>query len=439
MTPVYLLRDPELFKQIAIKDFDSFEDHKFVLDPEADSLIGNTVFMMCGQKWRDMRTTLSPAFTGCKMRLMFELVRECAVASTEYFNNETMQTREHVVEIKEFYARYTNDVIASCAFGLKINSLDDRHNTFFETGSRLQNLGSPKSFLNIVCQRVLPWIMRPLGIEFISAEVRRVFSSLVLQNMAERQQLGISRPDLIDILMKVRRDQSTAVDATANGVKRQWRDIELISQCFVFFLAGFDTSTWLLVSTTYELALNADIQDKLMDEVDRMTKTLNGREITYEDMKTMKYLDMVVNEVLRIRPPAAFIDRVCTKDYTLSDGYSVNVEIKKGSLFWIPLYCFHHNPNYFPDPERFDPERFSDENRAQMNSAHYIPFGSGPRTCIGMRFALMEVKAILYFLLKQFRFEVAPNTEIPMTLVSSPFGIQPRNGLNVKVVSRKHT
>lgn len=435
MTPVYFLRDPELFKQISIKDFDSFEDHKFVLEPETDSLIGNTVFMMRGQKWREMRATLSPAFTCSKMKLMFELIRECATASSTFFMKQTEKTGECQVEIKDFFARYTNDVIASCAFGLKINSHTDTHNTFFETGSRLQNLGSKTAFLNIVCQRLIPGIMRFLGIQFIKADIRKTFSNLVLQNMEQRQKNGIIRPDLIDILMKVRQSECDPNNISLG--KRRWLDIELISQCFVFFLAGFDTSTWLLLSTTYELALNRDIQEKLINEVDRMTKMLNGREIAYDDMKTMKYLDMVISEVLRIRPPATFIDRVCTKDYTLSDGENVNLQIEKGSLFWIPIFGFHHNPNYFPNPDKFDPERFNDENKLNINPAHYIPFGSGPRTCIGNRFALMEVKIILYFMLKIYRFEVAPNTEIPMKLVSSPFGIQPKNGLNVKVVYRE--
>lgn len=313
--------------------------------------------------------------------------------------------------------------------------MEDKHNTFFETGCRLQHLGSTKSFINIVCQRVMPWVMRSLGIEFINADVRQVFTELVLRNMDERKRLGISRPDLIDILMKVRKT-SCDVPSSTKSDKRDWEDFELVSQCFVFFLAGFDTSTWLLVSTTYELALNSDIQDKLVDEVDRMTQMLDGNAITYDDMKKMKYLDMVVAEVLRIRPPAVFIDRVCTKDYTLSDGYNVNVRIDKGASLWIPIYSFHHNPDYFPNPERFDPERFNDENRANIDSAHYIPFGLGPRTCIGNRFALMEVKIMIYFLLKKFRFDVSSKTEIPMTLVSSPFGIQPRNGLHVKLVSR---
>lgn len=434
MTPVYFVRDPQLFKQIAIKDFDSFEDHKFVLAPEADSLIGNTVFMMRGQKWRDMRQTLSPAFTCSKMKMMFELIRECAMASTTHFTRETAKTGACHVEIKEFFARYTNDVIASCAFGLKINSLEDKHNTFFETGSRLQNLGSKKAFINIVCQRLMPKLMKFLGIEFINADIRQIFSNLVLHNMEERQNKGINRSDFIDILMKVRRAQNDP--NVVNISKRVWRDIELISQCFVFFLAGFDTSTWLLTSTTYELALNPKIQDQLIDEVDRMTNALNGGDITYDEMKSMKYLDMVICEVLRIRPPAVYIDRVCTKDYTLSLSDNEKLHIEKGSLFWIPIYSYHHNPEFFPNPDQFDPERFSDENRAKMNPAHYIPFGSGPRTCIGNRFAMMEVKIILYYMLKMFRFEVASNTEIPMRLVSSPFGIQPRNGLNVKIEFR---
>lgn len=98
----------------------------------------------------------------------------------------------------------------------------------------------------------------------------------------------------------------------------------------------------------------------------------------------------------------------------LKDGEGLNLKIEKGMNIWASSYNFHLDPNYFADPYHFDPERFSDENRHKINPAHYVPFGSGPRNCIGSRFALMELKGLLYFLLKDFKLQVSHKTQVPM-------------------------
>lgn len=198
------------------------------------------------------------------------------------------------------------------------------------------------------------------------------------------------------------------------------------------FLAGFDTVMWLLVSFAYELALNPDIQQRLIDEVD----ATNSTDVTYEELNKMKYMEMVLNEVLRVHSPAVFIDRLCTKNFTLNDD-KLSLEFVKGDHLWIPIYCFHYNAEYFPEPEKFDPARFSDENKGNINSAHFVPFGQGPRQCIGNRFAQMEVKVLIYYLLRNFTLNVSAKTEIPLTIKSSPFGLAPANGLHL-ILRRRH-
>lgn len=426
MRPTYMLRDPELYKQIAVKNFDSFVDHQFIIEPQMDSLMGNTLFLMRGEKWRKMRSTLSPAFTGCRMRHMFELVRDCALESKNFLL-ETIYTTvgcESTVEITDFYSRVTNDTIASCAFGLKINSLIDRNNEFYETGCKLQHLNSLKSFAKIWCLRAFPWLFEKLHIEFVDPEIRKVFSNLVLQNIESRRVNQIVRPDLIDLLVREKRGSA-------------WTDEEIISQAFVFFLAGFDTTMWVLTAFSYELALNPGIQQRLIDEIDKVEMKLENKKMTYEEMNKIKYLDMVLMEVLRVHSPAVLIDRLCSKRFHLTDGEQVNVNIEKGDHIWIPIYCFHHNPNYFANPEVFNPERFSDENRKDIDPAHYVPFGIGPRSCIGNRFAMMEVKVIIHNMLSQFSFHKTQQTEIPMKIKSSPFGLSPINGLILSIKRRK--
>lgn len=426
MRPIYVLRDPELYKHIAIKNFDSFVDHRFIIEPQMDSLMGNTLFLMRGERWRKMRTTLTPAFTGSKMRHMFELVRECAVEAKNFL----LETQfcsvgdESSVEITDFYSRVTNDTIASCAFGLKINSLTDRHNEFFETGSTMQHLNSLKSFVRIWCLRAFPWLCKKMHIEFVDSKIRKVFSNLVLQNIELRRVNKIVRPDLIDLL----------VNAKSGSM---WSDDEIISQAFVFFLAGFDTTMWVLTALTYELALNPDIQARLISDIEDIEKNLDNKPITYDDLNKIKYLDMIVMEVLRIHSPAVIIDRLCSKHFHLTDGEKVDVHFQKGDHIWVPIYCFHHNPKYFPNPETFNPERFSDQNRKNIEPGYYVPFGIGPRACIGGRFALMEVKLIIYYMLTQFTFRSSSQTEIPMKIKSSPFGLSPRNGLVLSIKRRK--
>ena len=142
------------------------------------------------------------------------------------------------------------------------------------------------------------------------------------------------------------------------------------------------------------------------------------RDISYEEIRDLKYLDTVVSEALRKWPPAGVTDRVCTKDLEYKDG-DLELHFKKGDNLWIPIYAFHHDPKFFPEPDRFYPERFSEENRETMAHADaYMPFGLGPRSCIANRFALMEVKALIYFIVLNFELVPTKKTNIPVKITN---------------------
>lgn len=136
-------------------------------------------------------------------------------------------------------------------------------------------------------------------------------------------------------------------------------------------------------SITYNLAKNPDIQEELYREIHEVAATLNGKQVTYEALHRMKFLDMVVSEGLRIQPPAPQIDRSCSKDYTMDLGNGKSVEFKKDDVIFLPYYLLHHDAEYFPNPEHFNPYRFSDENKDSIVTGSYLPFGMGPRACIG--------------------------------------------------------
>lgn len=141
-------------------------------------------------------------------------------------------------------------------------------------------------------------------------------------------------------------------------------------------------------------------------------------------------------ETLRKWPPAIATDRQCQKTYRMTDEKGHVVTLEKGDAISIPTIAIHRDPEYFVDPERFDPERFSDERKGEIEPFTYMPFGTGPRNCIGSRFALMECKAFLFHLLTNFTFEVAETSTVPMILEPSLFQLRAKNGFNIHLKPR---
>lgn len=188
--------------------------------------------------------------------------------------------------------------------------------------------------------------------------------------------------------------------------------------------------------TGHELAVNPDIQERLRREVDDVNEKLNGQPLSYETLQSMKYLDMVISESLRKWPPAVAIDRMCNIPYVLENWDGTKVQLNVDDGIWIPVYAFHHDPKYFPNPGLFDPERFSDENKHKINPLTYLPFGMGPRNCIGSRFALMEAKAIIFHLMSSFYLEKSPKTQHPIKLMKKSFNMLPEKGFWLQLRAR---
>ncbi|XP_058837422.1 probable cytochrome P450 9f2 [Topomyia yanbarensis] len=460
LKPMYMPRDPDVIKKIGVKDFDFFMDHTPMMsngNPEeevgGDSLFSNSLFALRGQKWRDMRSTLSPAFTGSKMRHMFELVAECARSMVDFFNTEANAGKGLELEMKDTFSRFGNDVIATVAFGIEVNSLKDRENEFFVAGKKLLDFQKITVLIKMLLMRSVPWLMQKLGIEIMDSNLTGYFKKMIVDNMKQRDVHNIVRNDMIHMLMEVRKgslkhlkdelDQKDAGFATVEESSvgktthtRIWTENELIAQCFLFFLAGFDTVSTAMTFLAYELTANPDIQNRLHDEIVQTNQLLNGTPLTYEVLQKMVYLDMVVSESLRKWPPALGSDRYCTKDYVYDDGAGTRFTIEKDQTILIPTYAIHHDPKYYPNPEMFDPERFSETNRSKIDIATYLPFGVGPRNCIGSRLALMEVKLILYYLLKDFSLEPTEKTQIPLQLSKNMFALQAEKGVWVGIKPR---
>lgn len=203
--PKYLIREPELIKQIAIKDFDHFVDHSITVDHNIEPLFGRSLFMMRGQRWRMMRATVSPAFTSSKMRLMCSLVNECAEQFCEELKKE-VGSEGHAKEydLTKLFSCFANDAIATSAFGVQLNSMVDKDNDFYKFGEVLSKFKIIQGFKFLGFQSV-PLLMKWLKITFFSRKESEYFRNLVNGNMKYREENKIIRHDMINLLMEARK------------------------------------------------------------------------------------------------------------------------------------------------------------------------------------------------------------------------------------------
>jgi len=323
-----------------------------------------------------------------------------------------------VLELKEFYTRYTNDVIATAAFGIGVDSFKQPTNEFYMMGQDVTFVGGFRA-LKWLAYVSMPKLMEKLPISVMPTKVTKFFTSLVLDTIATREREGIVRPDMLQLLMQAQKG-TLQEDNSSGSKKMKLEDEDIIAQVLLFFLAGFDTASTLLCFASHQLAVHLEVQTRLQEEIDE-TLQENGGKFTYEALHNMKYLDMVVNETLRLYPPAAAVDRVCVRPYILKSDPPM--EIHPGEVLFIPIIGLHRDPKYYSDPERFDPERFNDENKHNINPLAYLPFGIGPRSCIGNRFALMETKLALVYLLSRFSLKVVAKTPIPIKIIQKGFNM----------------
>ncbi|KAM0726381.1 Cytochrome P450 6k1 [Formica fusca] len=401
--PFLLIRDQELIKNIFMKDFKYFSDRYFTADKE-DRLGYANLFFLKNPTWKMLRLKMTPFFTPSKLKKMVNLIEECATNLTEYLDSLNLENKGKIVETRELSSKFTTDVIGSTAFGLNTNSFKDTNIEFYKHGRMIFGI---EHGLELIAVLYMPILARLAGLTIFGKQTDAFLRKVFWETIVRREKSGEKRNDLIDILIELKRIHG---DEDIGGFKFNGDD--LLAQAAIFFAAGFETSATTLSFALYELALHPEIQNKLRKEILQMLVKSNGK-ITYEMIMSLPYLDMVFSETLRMYPPVEHLNRITTETYNVPNS---NLVIEKGTPVFISVRGLHYEPKYFPDPDKFDPERFNEENKRDRPAYVYLPFGEGPRACIGIRLGLLEMKLALIKILS--RFEVSPceKTLIPMKL-----------------------
>ncbi|KYN13096.1 Cytochrome P450 6k1 [Trachymyrmex cornetzi] len=416
--PILLLRDHEIIKSILIKDFNIFCDRYATGNPK-DRIGNSSLFLINNPTWKILRAKLSPFFTSGKLKKMFGLMLECGNHLNEYLDSLKLDGKGQIIEAKDISSKLTMDVISSTAYGLDVNTFKDPNLDFRKYGRKMFMNNYPRA-LEILTMFFLPDIARIARLKLFGTETTAFLRKLFWETMTRRMESDEKRHDLIDILIELKKNSH---DDKIEGFELDG-DV-LMAQALSFFSAGFDTSAMPVVFTLYELALQPDIQNILRKEIHQALNNFD-RKMTYDMITSLPYMDMVISETLRKYPPLGFLNRKTMETYQIPN---FNLVLEKDMPVYIPMHALHYDPEYFPNPEKFDPKRFNEKNKRNMPSCVYFPFGDGPHACIGIRFGLLLIKLALIKMLNKYEVTPCEKTTIPVIIDPAMSMTGPLNGV----------
>ncbi|XP_026748482.2 cytochrome P450 6k1-like [Galleria mellonella] len=405
--PELIIRDPKLVKRVLVSDFGSFYNRGFVPNKDVIEPVLRNLFSAEGDLWKMLRIRMSPTFTSGKLKVMFPLIVERA---------EKLQSRifklasnENSIDVKELIARYATDFIGSCGFGLDSDSLNDENSDFRKLGRKIFAPG-PIDAVVAVLKDMFPVLCKDLKFFYrLEAEAKELAQNI--QKARNYQPIG--RNDYVDMMLAIKNQgnveiesiEKTKPDGKPELVSIQFDDDIFMAQLMVFFAAGFETSSSSSAMTLHLLAYHPEEQAKVQEDIDRVLVKYNNK-LSFDAVKEMTYLEMAFKESMRIFPPLGYVSRRCSKNYTFEDlGFTID----EGINVMIPIQGLHMDPKYWDNPEEYRPERFHPDNE---HKDIYLPFGNGPRNCVGSRLGLMQAMTGLAAVLSKFTVKPAPESRL---------------------------
>uniref|UniRef100_A0A8D8Q5Q5 Probable cytochrome P450 6a14 n=1 Tax=Cacopsylla melanoneura TaxID=428564 RepID=A0A8D8Q5Q5_9HEMI len=396
LQPTFIPLSAEMSCAIAIKDFSHFPDRDFHNDPNFDVLMNN-ISTISGPDWKYQRTKLSPTFTSGKLRGMTVAINDSCDMFINYMK-KNYSGKE--VDTESLIQDCIMCFIGKVVCGMNYYDIENPDPVFKKICSTFSQPSWRLSF-RMILQFISPKLA--IKMKFFPPYVENYFRELTVESMKAKARTQGDTKDFLQLLINLHKE-----DEMNNDKEGHFSMNAVIGNLFVFLLAGQETSTQAVTMLLYNLSKHPDVKHKLAKEIDTVLTTV-PHELSYDDaMKKFPYLNQVLEESMRLYPLIFALNRICTKEYTVP-GTDITIDV--GTSVIIPVTALHRDARYWTDPDKFDPERFSPENKERIVPGSYVPFGLGPRMCIGNRLALLDMKILLIKLLHSF--DVSPTERTP--------------------------
>ncbi|KAH7950110.1 hypothetical protein HPB49_019699 [Dermacentor silvarum] len=435
--PFLLIKDLDFLEYAYIKNFQNFTARGVTMRTDQQHpVVGQMVIHVRGDKWRRMRSCVTSGFTTSKLKQMVPHIAESAEVFMDMV--EPYAGTEEEVNLRLQFQALSMDYIGQAAFGIETCFQRELDDVFFTTARRvLPGVMTGPAHMIAQSTTTLGKAMKPfywfLG-QFGSLTFK-VFSKETTKMIEMRKaHPELRKPDILQNLLDAELEDEALSEAvtksgpqqTADHMKKRVRALsprEVIMNATLLFMGGFETTSIAMCYLTFLLAKHQDVQDRLREEVKEAVS--QSGTLDYEMLtKKLKYLIQVVEEGLRLYPPAV----VATSRQAEEDFEWNGMKFKAGTCIMSPTYQLHRDPRYWVDPDTFDPERFSPENESSIHKMAFQPFGVGPRHCVGFQMARLELRYTLARLVQRYRVELGESQKGEMRMGGYAMISAPENG-----------
>ncbi|XP_020809209.1 probable cytochrome P450 309a2 [Drosophila serrata] len=420
--PQILVLDPELAHEVLVGNFRCFKDSltsSYIKDAKWDKYTPLNPFWAAGESWRRLRTDAQAGISGHRLKQGYAIWEQGGKMLTDYMNRQ-MTDHGQILETRDLCFRYTAHVMADFIWGIDAGTLTRPS----EQPNKLQLMASrwtSFAFYMIsifMASIVAPCFRRLLRFRFYPKETDEFFSNLTRESIEMRLKGGrdATRTDYLSHLLQLRDQKQATHD-------------ELVGHALTVLLDGYDTSGAALLHALYYLSEHPGAQQKLRMEILAGLET--DKSLDFEKLCSLQYLEQVVYESLRLSSLIPQYTKVCTQRTTIQLSEGKRLDVEEGVTIMIPNYQFHHDKQYFPEPEVFRPERFDNGAYQElMRKGIFLPFSDGPRVCMGMRLALLTLKSALANIVSEF--EVVRGKERLVPNEDAGFGIVLQGNVNLE-------
>ncbi|KAG0487676.1 hypothetical protein HPP92_009771 [Vanilla planifolia] len=392
--PRLIIMDPEMVKEIL--NTKSGNIQKSRINPFA-KFLASGVATYEGEKWANHRRIINPAFHVEKLKCMMPAFTICCDELITRWENQTSVKGSCELDLWPEFVTFTGDVISRAAFGSSYKQGQRIFELQFEQGELLMQTFRSLYFPGF---RFLPTKKNRRRNE-IHREVIALIKGMIMQKEEAIRKGEARTDDLLGLLLEYsQRHSNEDVDHSKNvGLTTE----DVIEECKLFYFAGQETTSILLTWTMVVLSMHPDWQERARDEI---FEVFGQNRPNFDGLSRLKVVTMILYEVLRLYPPGPFITRQIYQESKLGDFI-----LPAGVQLLIPIILIHHSKEFWgEDADEFNPERFAAGlAKATKNQLVFLPFGWGPRICLGQSFALVEAKMGLARILQRFKFELSPS------------------------------
>ncbi|XP_040063877.1 cytochrome P450 3A14-like [Ixodes scapularis] len=413
--PMLVVRDFKFLEYVFVKNFSNFTGRGVTMrTDQMHPVVGRGLIHVKGSEWRNIRSCITSGFTGLKIKLMMDHFTKVGDVFMDVLGEIADQGKE--VNMLEPFQRLMMDYIGRAAFGIDTSFQKDLKNPFFLTAQRTVKEIMTGPF-HMLAQCTTSFGILAAPIFWLS----RIFGSFSHQDFGEetakvielrKKHPELRRNDMLQNLIDAEYEELASTQ-TSSGVSktRALSSKEVIMNTNILFLGGFETSATALSFITYALGKYPDVQKKVRQEVKNVLN--EGGSLDYETVtKKLKYITQVIDEAMRIWPPAlTFTTRQAKEDFEYQ-----GIKYKAGTSIMSPPFVIHMDERFFPDPTKFDPDRFSEENEGRIPKLAFQPFGMGPRNCVGTRLAYVELAYTVARMTQHFHWELGESQKREMPI-----------------------